>query len=270
MKSNCEFSVLMSCYGNDNPIFLDKAIASLFESTVQPSEIVLVVDGVIGLELENVIDKWQTHDLLKVHRLEKNGGLGKALAFGLSKCRYDLVARMDSDDINQNGRFKEQIQAFENDKDLVICGTDIIEFDEKGNEYRRVVPRKMLNIIRYSRLRNPMNHVTVMFRRREILAVGSYQSVLYFEDYFLWLKCLKLDYKMMNLPIVGVRVRAGRDMIGRRHGLSYIKHEWNFAEKSYREDLITLLQFSRILILRIPTRIMGKFFLRIVYKFLRM
>ena len=120
MKSLPRFSVLMSCYANDDADHLNEAIASLYNSTVLPDEVVLVVDGEIGVELEVVLSKWQSLGKINVHRLEENCGLGGALRYGLSFCAHDLVARMDSDDVNQCGRFEAQLMAFRSDSALVV------------------------------------------------------------------------------------------------------------------------------------------------------
>ena len=50
------FSVAMCVYGKDNPDWFDKALCSVIDQTVQPDEIVLVVDGPIPDSIQNVID----------------------------------------------------------------------------------------------------------------------------------------------------------------------------------------------------------------------
>ena len=58
--SNIDFSVAMSVYKNDNAIHFERALDSITElQTVKPSEIVLVVDGPIGDELNAVITKYE-------------------------------------------------------------------------------------------------------------------------------------------------------------------------------------------------------------------
>jgi amylovoran biosynthesis glycosyltransferase AmsE len=109
----------------------------------------------------------------------------------------------------------------------------------------------------------------VMFKKSDILAVGSYENVIYFEDYFLWLKCLKAQYHMRNLHLNGVFVRGGQDMLKRRRGLTYIRHEWNFIYKSSQMALISFSQFIQMIIFRIPTRLLDPSLLRVLYKFLR-
>ena len=96
-----KFSVLMSVYHKDDPTYLDTALNSLTEQTAVPDEIVLVKDGPVSQQLEEVIDAFHKKFCnLKIVALEKNSGLGNALNQGLKHCSHELVARMDSDDIS--------------------------------------------------------------------------------------------------------------------------------------------------------------------------
>ena len=54
------FSVAMCVYYGDNPAWVDVALNSIVEQTVQPDEIVLVVDGPISKEIQDVINKYNT------------------------------------------------------------------------------------------------------------------------------------------------------------------------------------------------------------------
>ena len=95
------FSVLMSIYHGEEPGHFRESIKSIFQQTLMPPEVVLVCDGPLTDALDTIIEEYQElyPDLLKVVRLPQNGGLGKALNEGLRHCRYELIARMDADDI---------------------------------------------------------------------------------------------------------------------------------------------------------------------------
>lgn len=70
-------------------------------------------DGELTPELENVITEYTAKYLqIRVVPLKQNQGLGKALNEGLKHCSYDLVARMDTDDIAKPNRFEKQIRVF--------------------------------------------------------------------------------------------------------------------------------------------------------------
>lgn len=116
-----KFSVLISVYKNENPKYLERAIESIyFEQILKPNEIILVEDGPLTNKLYEVIGtlKKKLKNILKIVKLEKNSGLGKALEIGITQCSNELIARMDSDDISNKKRFKKQIECF---KKIKIC-----------------------------------------------------------------------------------------------------------------------------------------------------
>ena len=106
-----EFSVLLSLYKKERPAYLRQSLDSILAQTMPPSEIVIVEDGELTDELYNVVDEYQRKcTCMKIVKLEKNQGLGKALNEGLKHCSYDIVARMDTDDISKPERFEKQIK----------------------------------------------------------------------------------------------------------------------------------------------------------------
>ena len=78
-KENC-FSVLMAVYKKEQPLFFKEALRSVFEQSLIPNEVVLVKDGPLTEELEQIIvDFSSKNEQLKVITLEKNQGLAKEL-----------------------------------------------------------------------------------------------------------------------------------------------------------------------------------------------
>ena len=116
------FSVLLSVYKKEQPTYLRQSLDSLFSQTLPPDEIVLVKDGPLTPELDAVITEYQTRcTILKVIPLTHNQGLGKALNEGLKHCSYELVARMDTDDIAKPERFEKQIRVFTEHPEVDVC-----------------------------------------------------------------------------------------------------------------------------------------------------
>ena len=107
----------MSVYVKENPIFLRDAIKSIQNQTLKPSELVLVEDGPLTPELYQVLDQVEAESDIPVKRypLEQNQGLGLALRYGVLQCQYDIIARMDTDDIAVPDRFEKQVQLMEKD-----------------------------------------------------------------------------------------------------------------------------------------------------------
>lgn len=222
-----KFSVLMSVYFKENPVYFDLALKSnLIDQTLKPDEFILVCDGKLTTELEEVINKYTElfPNIFKVYRLAENKGLGTALNYGLEKCSYEIVARADSDDISDSERFEKQLNFLESNKDIDVLGAAIDEFDSDVSNplHIKFLPTESKKIYEFAKFRNPVNHVTAVFKKNVIEAAGSYKHILYLEDYYLWLRVINNGYKIANLNDVLVHVRIGNGMVRRRGSRDYI------------------------------------------------
>lgn len=241
-ENNIKFSVAMSVYKNDNPIYFDRALESItLLQTILPDEIVLVVDGPISQELDSVISKYEKeYKIFNVIRLQQNGGLGNALKIAVDSARNEIIARMDSDDIALQTRFEEQLKLFKENPDLDIVGGDISEFvdtDENIVAYRKV-PKSDSEIKECIKVKCPLNHVTVMYKRSAVNKAGGYMDLFWNEDYYLWIRMYEQNCKMANTGTVLVNVRTGKDMYKRRGGIKYYKSEKFLQRYMYKRKII--------------------------------
>ena len=264
-----KFSVLISIYKNEIPSFLDEALNSILNQTTKPSEIVLVKDGSLTKELDDIITKYNINNinLFKIIQLKENVGLGKALNIGIQNCKYDIVARMDSDDISTCDRFEKQLKILKENKKIDIVGSYIGEFSiskEKIDKIRKV-PIEDIEIKKYSKRRNPLNHVSVMYKKQAVLDAGNYQHSLYTEDYDLWVRMFINGCEAINIPQVLVKVRCNDHMYQRRGGLKYIKSEYHLQNRFLKLKHITLYEFVTNIALRVGVRIIPNKLRKIVY-----
>lgn len=265
-----KFTVLMSVYKKEKAEYLQLALDSVINQTLNPDEIVLVQDGELTEELYAVIEKYKQKypAIFKTYALKQNQGLGKALNFGMDKCSNELIARMDTDDIAEPNRFELQVQEFIKDKDLALCGGQIAEFADNPNEITgyRNVPSTYNEILKFCKKRNPFNHMTVMFKKQAVQSVGGYQHMPYFEDYWLWARLLKAVYKAKNIDAILVKVRAGQDMIARRGGWEYVKCITKFEKALYRIGIISLFDLLTYIALRGIVAIIPEGLRLVIYK----
>jgi len=269
-----KFSVLIPVYYKENSKYLLESFNSIIKQTLIPNEIVIVKDGYLTYELDNVIDNFAKNykKILKIVQLEESMGLGKALSIGLNNCSYETVARMDSDDICHPERFKKQIKFLEDRINVDIVGTWISEFVDNPKEIVSVrkIPLIHEEIYKFAKFRCPMNHMTVMFRKKSVLVVESYQHFPSFEDYYLWVRMLMNGVKFANIPESLVFARIGNNAIYRRKGIGYLKQEIKFHKRIFDIGFISLAGFLRNVMVRVPTRLLNAYFLRILYrKFIR-
>jgi len=256
---NNNFSVLMSVYIKEKPEYLDRALKSiLIEQTLIPKEIILVEDGPITVQLKEIIEKYKMEfpNIIKSIKLENNKGLGDALNIGLKKTSYDIVARMDTDDIALPKRFEKQYKVIsENNYDVV--SSNVYEFENNENNIIGVkkVPENSSEILRYSKYRNPINHPAVMFRKKAVIDSGSYEKMPDFEDYYLWVKMINRGYKFYNIQEPLLKFRIGEEMIKRRGGLEYFKNEKALFKKFVEIGFLNYFQYFLALSMRFPFRI---------------
>ena len=227
MINQTPFSVSMCVYGGDNAEHFKLAVESILHQSVQPNEVVLVVDGPVPHRLDAVISEYEQLPCFKVIRLKENRGHGIARRTCLSNCSYNIVALMDADDISVPRRFEKELDVLLNHDNLSIVGGDIAEFIDRPENivgYRKV-PSGDKEIKEYLKKRCPMNQMTVMFRKGDVERAGGYLDWYCEEDYYLWLRMYLADMNFANIPEVLVNVRVGKEMYQRRGGIRYFKSE---------------------------------------------
>lgn len=264
------FSILMSLYYKENPNALEQCFQSIWQNqTVKPSEIVLVLDGPIGSELSQCVDKWQIQigRLLKVLPLEHNVGLGKALNLGLQHCSNEWVFRMDTDDICTSDRFEKQVEFIKNNPDIILFGGQVLEFENEPNDSQvlKAVPITNDKIRKFAQKRCPFNHMTVAYKKDVIHRLGGYKHHLFMEDYNLWLRVIGAGYKVANLEDVILYARVGNGMHARRKGYEYIKSEKQLLNLKKELKLQSPIHANILFLIRsalrlIPSSILGKFY----------
>ena len=264
-----KFSVLMSLYIKENPQFLQQCLQSLVEQTRPADEVVLVFDGPVTDELEQVVAQFSAKLPFKFVRLEKNGGLANALNIGLTHCSHDWVFRMDTDDICVPERFEKQLQFIEQHPETIIFGGQIAEFGENIEDilsYRRV-PTSAAEIVKFTANRCPFNHMTVAYQKAAVLQCGGYQDLQ--EDYNLWVKLVANGQHVANLPDILVYARVGNGMVGRRRGLAYAQSEWRLFQLKRRLGIQGSLDGFITFTMRALPRLMPLAVLQVLYKLLR-
>ena len=253
MKTHQQFSVLMSVYRNEKVEYFVQALNSVLNQSIQPSQVVLVRDGVVDDDLQNSINEFlqKYPTILTYVPLEENVGLGRALCEGLVHCEHELVARMDTDDICVFNRFEKQLQAFEQNPDIDIVGGNIAEFSdsiENVLQYR-VVEQEHSKICAYLKKRNPFNHMTVMFKKDKVLSVNSYEDFFQFEDWFLWTKLYLAGAKFANLNEVLVFARISQ-IQARRGGWKYYRSSVKFLKFMKANKIIGQFEYLKLKFVR--------------------
>ena len=267
------YSVLMSVYQKEHSEYLYAAIKSMAGQSMKPLEIVLVCDGPLTKELDAVLEKTEFQDVLKVIRLAENVGLGAALSNGLPECTCEWVARMDSDDIAASDRCEKQMAYLQAHPEVDVLSGTIEEFQGNVGTEReardfvlsiKTVPRTQEELSSYIKMRNPVNHPCVMFRKSIVLAAGGYQPCPLFEDYDLWVRMYQNGCRFANLPDTLLYMRVN-DMHRRRGGISYIKPLIHFWTGMYRRQMLSFSQYIFVLLSRVLVSLLPNGIRKMIY-----
>lgn len=226
-----KFSCLIASYFKDCPSQLQKALDSLERQTLPATEIVLVEDGPLSEELYRIVDEYKLSLPIKIVQLKENKGLGTALNIGLQKCSYDIVFRMDTDDICEVTRFEKQIEFLVANPNVDIVGTWTKDIDDRGEIIgERTFPTEhgdILDIIWSC----PFAHPTVAFRRKPILKIGSYRTdIKRRQDYDLWMRAAASGLRFANIPEYLLYYRFTDDYYKKNN----LKVAWQQAMMGYR------------------------------------
>lgn len=188
-------SVLMAMNRLDD--FHELAIESILNQTLPANEVLVVVNG-------------DNRELIKKTLLEKFdkriviieceiGQLALALNIGLMHTQYQLIARMDSDDISHPNRLKIQSDFITNHH-LDMAGSFIKLIDENGrNIGERHYPTGK-NILKTLPFTSPFAHPSIMVRRDVIIAARGYNAGFNSEDYDLWRRLGREKISWDNIP----------------------------------------------------------------------
>lgn len=244
MKLTC----LMSVYTKDNPKFLKEAVESILAQTRLPEEFLIVEDGPVSLEIQNLLRDYETkHDFIRILSYPENHGLGYALKFGVEMAKGEIIARMDSDDISAPDRFEKELAYLESHQEVRLLGSNTNEFIGSIDNVisKRIMPESNEEIVSYSHGRNPFIHPSIMFYKEDCLKIGNYESWYLCEDYDLWVRFIENGYPCYNIQENLVFMRTSEDFYKRRGGLKYCKNIIRFKKHLRKKKYITFFQYLK-------------------------
>lgn len=233
MTETSPYSVLMSVYKNEEAAIMRSAVDSMLEQTTPPDEFVIVKDGPLPSDLDDLIDEYvcRSPDLFRIVTLRENQGLGAALNVGVSACKNELIARMDSDDYSKPDRMEKCLSFLARHPEVGMVGTQIEEFVSDYSDPHCIteLPLTHESIVKFSKRRNPFRHPAVVYKKLEVQRAGSYRvDQMYFEDWDLFNRMISAGSLTANLKDVSVCVRVSPDFYRRRGGISYLRWAWRF------------------------------------------
>jgi hypothetical protein len=221
----CEISILMPVF-DTQPAYLAECWESIRAQTFREWELVLVDDGSRAPQTIAEIDRIAGDPRVVLIRLDENQGIARALNLGLSRCRANLVARMDSDDTMLPTRLERQFVYMQAHSDVTVLGTQIQAIDWETDRpifeptnHPEQITEEYLNHQRINSEIFFLNHPSVMLRRSEVINLGGYPEYRVAQDLGLWLKVVFAGLKIHNLPTVELHYRLHPNQISRVSGV---------------------------------------------------
>ncbi len=211
-------SVIIPVY-NTTPEWIELSVSSILDQTFNDIEILLIDDASTNEDTIEVLNKLDKVDKIEVIRLETNKGISGALNVGISEAKFDIIARMDSDDYALPDRFQKQYDYLQSNPSVDLVGSNLRYMVLHNDDW--VIagePTSHPEIITNELAKESLwflNHPTVMFRKQSVIDVGGYNEALrgLAEDYELWIRMLRRGKELRNLSDVDLYLRINPDSL---------------------------------------------------------
>jgi teichuronic acid biosynthesis glycosyltransferase TuaG len=250
-----KISVVIPIYNAESTIV--ETIYSVINQTFAPLEIILVDDGSSDSSIETVnqlFSKEISDGFIYIY-YQENGGASKARNLGVNKSNGNWIAFLDSDDIWEQSKLKEQVFCLRQNKDCKIIAT--------ASNISNIGSSTPFIFIKYEHLlfKNYFATSSVMLYREVFMNIGGFKEDLRFsEDYNLWLNILYfqkngiiLTKKLLKYNLDGVEKLSKKRML-------MLKGEFSNYVEQFNKNRITLLMLVILCVIAL-----GKLIKRIIF-----
>jgi glycosyltransferase involved in cell wall biosynthesis len=190
-------SVIIPCYNQAD--YLAEAVDSVVSQAYQSWEIIIVNDKSkdnTNEVCQRLVEKHISKNI-KIIVNERNQGLAKARNTGIENARGKYILPLDADDQIQPTFIEKTVGLLENNPEISIAYTDLLQFGETGeivhaSEYD-------FQLLKFN---NQLNYCS-LFRREAWETVGgynTYMTVMGYEDWDFWLSCGEKGFYAKRIP----------------------------------------------------------------------
>ncbi len=191
-------SVLMPVFNGER--YLAQSIRSVLEQDYSNFECIIIDDASTDAT-PVILQGFAGDERVRVIRNEQNLGAYPSLNRAAGLARGTLLAIQDADDLSRPRRLSRQVQAFQNDPQLLLTGCWFDEIDEADRVVRqRRPPAGYPSLYLLLTLFNCLGHSAVMMRREVFQQLGGYDvSRRHVRDFELWYRFSRQG-KIQNIP----------------------------------------------------------------------
>lgn len=179
--------------------YLPEAIKSVFSQSHEEWELLLIDDGSTdgSLEFAEAIDDPR----VRVISDGKNLGLPARLNQVAELATYELIARMDADDLMSPHRLSRQLQVLTDDPSVDLVSTGLFSMDDnrnlQGARGKDSVDPSLSSILRGNAM---IVHASIIYRREWLLRNPYNPAVPLVEDWELWVRAkAKNDLRLRTI-----------------------------------------------------------------------
>jgi glycosyltransferase involved in cell wall biosynthesis len=209
-------SVLMAVF-NAPSSYISSAVESILAQTLADFEFVIIDDG-SNSHTRAALRALATLDRrIKLHTLNENIGLTKALNVGLRLSRGMYIARQDADDMSMPNRLELSVGFLDKNRNIAAVGTFAKLIGPEGDEFGIIEPD-----LRKLHRRNVMVHGSVIFRKACVDRIGGYNEIMRLsQDYEIFLRMVRQhSMQLAVIPELLYALRRHTNSISRQRPFS--------------------------------------------------
>ena len=225
-------SVLMTVHNGQR--YLAESVASVLRQDMDDFELVVVDDGSTD-GTPDILENLSARDSRLRVRGQSNRGIPKSANEGLSMCRGQYVARLDSDDLAKPDRLRRQVEFLERE-DVVCVGSWFDLIDERGRFLTVLKPPEEDHEIQRLALagHGSICHPCAMIRRGALERIGGYDEHFALAcDLDLWLRLGEVG-RLANMAVSLTRYRVHSGSVSEQRGRQQRDYARQACERAWK------------------------------------
>ncbi|GAA6174011.1 glycosyltransferase [Colwellia sp. KU-HH00111] len=238
MNNNPKISVILPMYNAEDHI--QQAVDSILNQTYDNFELIIINDGSTDRSLETISQLYSNNEKVKIFD-QTNHGLIYTLNKAIDIADGELIARMDADDISFPDRFLKQVQLFQKQPTIGICGTSTQNFG--FNNDISIKPESDSKLKVQLLISPPFAHPSIMVKRAILINnnIKYNEQYKHCEDYAMWTDLAKhCDFS--NVADVLLKYRVHEAQVTNMHSETVMEAHYRLCCKNLRKLNIDLLK----------------------------
>lgn len=212
-------SIIIPTYNRTD--YLKKTLESIQDQTFQDYEVLVIDDGTVGNENEDLCKKFE-----KVHyqKIKNFGSPARPRNIGIQNAKGKYIAFVDDDDLWKPEKLEKQVAVLDQNEDFGIIHGPCEVIDEHGVFQNKIVGRPSNSGVKHGEVSLKMignwtiMMPTVMVRKQVLDIVGYFNEIMppAGEDVEYWSRCsFETKFYYLDEPLVYYRVHSNGISIGK-------------------------------------------------------